>query len=79
MLRRDGWSLLSSRSRPDADRPYRVFGYPIVPGVFLVASIAMVVNALVQKPGLTLFGFGLILAGVPFYWLARQMAKQVGT
>ena len=37
------WSVFRfRRSRPDADRPYRVFGYPIVPGIFLAASMAMV-------------------------------------
>jgi len=60
------------RARPDLPRAYRTPGYPVVPGIFLVASCAMILNALVQEPGMTLFGFGLILAGVPFYILARR-------
>jgi amino acid transporter len=60
------------RTRPDAERPYRTPGYPVVPALFLVASAALVANGLVRKPGLTLFGFGLIAAGLPVYaWIAR--------
>ncbi len=67
------WAVFRLRMRePEADRPYRVWGYPAIPALFLVASVLMVLNALVQQPGLTLFGFGLILAGVPFYLLARR-------
>jgi len=67
------WAVFRLRRlRPDAERPYRTWGYPVVPGAFLIASIAMVLTALFEKPGLTLFGFGLILAGVPFYLVARR-------
>jgi len=60
------------RTRPDAERPYRTWGFPVVPALFLVASAAMIINALVWETGLTLFGFGLILAGVPFFHLIRR-------
>ena len=67
------WSVFRLRRlRPDAPRPFRVPGYPVVPAVFLCATVAMIVNALVQRPGLTLFGFGLILAGLPFYFVATR-------
>jgi APA family basic amino acid/polyamine antiporter len=64
------------RTRPDAPRPYRTWGYPFVPGAFLLASAAMILNALFEQPGLTLFGFLLILAGVPVYFfVARRRAR----
>jgi APA family basic amino acid/polyamine antiporter len=68
------WAVFRLRRlRPDADRPYRTWGYPLVPALFLVASVAMILNALVQEPGLSMFGFGLILAGVPIYlWTLRS-------
>jgi basic amino acid/polyamine antiporter, APA family len=56
------------RTRPDHPRPYRTVGYPWVPLLFLVASVAMLLNAVVEQPGSTLFGFGLILLGVPVYY-----------
>jgi APA family basic amino acid/polyamine antiporter len=57
------------RKRPDLPRPYRVWGYPVVPALFLLASLGMVVNALVTDPvntGMTLL---IILAGIPIYFL----------
>lgn len=57
------------RLRPEQPRPYRVLGYPWVPGVFLVASFAMLTNAFVGAPGSTLFSFGVIGAGVVAYWV----------
>lgn len=63
------------RHRPDVPRPYRTWGYPFVPLLFLVASVAMLANALVQQPVSTAVGFGVILAGVPVYHLWRRQPK----
>lgn len=57
------------RRRPELERPYRALGYPIVPALFLIASLAMVVNALVTDPINTGITFGIIVAGVPAYYL----------
>jgi basic amino acid/polyamine antiporter, APA family len=64
------------RTKPDMPRPYRTAGFPVTPAIFLLASGAMIVNALVRQPGLTLFGFGLIIAGTPFYLIARRTARK---
>ncbi|HET6795791.1 MAG TPA: amino acid permease [Gemmatimonadales bacterium] len=56
------------RTRADLERPYRTWGYPAVPLLFLLASLAMVVNALVTEPKDTGITFGIILAGVPAYY-----------
>jgi amino acid transporter len=66
------------RRRPDLPRPYRTLGYPVVPLVFLIASLAMLVNALVQQPASTGFGFGIILLGVPVYLAWRAMRRNPG-
>jgi APA family basic amino acid/polyamine antiporter len=55
------------RSRPDLPRPYRTWGYPVVPILFLLASLGMVLNALVTDPINTGVTFGIILAGIPAY------------
>jgi amino acid transporter len=60
------------RTRPDLPRPYRVWGYPLVPGVFLLASAYMVLNALLTDPRNTGITFLIILAGVPVYWLRAR-------
>jgi APA family basic amino acid/polyamine antiporter len=59
------------RNRPELPRPYRTWGYPIVPILFLIASLAMVVNALWTDPANTGITFGIILAGIPAYFAWR--------
>jgi len=56
------------RTRPDMPRPYRTWGYPVVPILFLLASVAMVVNALWTDPINTGITFGIILTGIPVYY-----------
>jgi basic amino acid/polyamine antiporter, APA family len=56
------------RSQPHLQRPYKVVGYPIVPGVFVLASVYLVVNALISDPKWTTITFGVVLAGLPVYW-----------
>lgn len=65
------------RRRPDADRPYHTWGYPLVPAVFLVASVAMLANSAVNSPADFVIGVGVILAGVPVFYLRRMLARRV--
>jgi amino acid transporter len=58
------------RLRPDLLRPYRVPGYPVVPAIFIAAAACLIVSALVADPVWTGVTFGVILAGVPVYYLA---------
>lgn len=56
---------------PDAHRPFRAWGYPAAPLVFVAASAAIVVNAVRLNPGPSLAGVVLIGAGIPVYFLTR--------
>lgn len=55
--------------RPDEERPFRAWGYPIAPGVFALASMLIVVNAVWRDPGPSLSGLLVMAAGVPVYFL----------
>lgn len=55
------------RTRPELPRPYRVPGYPIVPGIFLAAVVFLVGNAFVADPFWTSVTFAIVLAGLPVY------------
>ncbi len=59
------------RLKPDLPRPYRARGYPVVPVIFLLASLGMILNALITDPGNTGFTFGIILVGIPAYFVAQ--------
>ena len=56
-------------------RPYRAWGYPVVPVVFLLASVGMILNALLTDPVNTGITFGIILVGIPVYYAWRAMAR----
>jgi basic amino acid/polyamine antiporter, APA family len=66
------------RTRPDAPRPYRAWGYPVVPAIFILASLAMVANTLAEKPVESLIGLGILALGVPAYAWWRRGAREVG-
>jgi len=63
------------RTRPDLPRPYRTWGYPVVPVLFLLASVGMMANALWTDPINTGITFGIILAGLPVYFAWRSWSK----
>lgn len=62
------------RRRPDLERPYRAWGYPVVPLFFVLTAVAFVLHTLVQNPAESLAGVGIILLGVPAYlfWRRRE-------
>ncbi len=62
------------RARPAAARPYRVWGYPAVPVLFIVSSGLLVVNTLVEKPVESLAGLGIVALGLPAYAFWRRRA-----
>jgi APA family basic amino acid/polyamine antiporter len=56
------------RTKPDHPRPYRTWGYPIIPGIFIAGSAAFVINTLIERPIESLTGLGLLALGLPAYW-----------
>src|SRR2546425_2015033 len=55
------------RREPDLPRPYRAWGYPVVPGIFVAGALARTVNLWVARPGRASGGVLLILAGGPLF------------
>jgi APA family basic amino acid/polyamine antiporter len=64
-------------TRPNADRPYRVWGYPVVPALFVLGSIFVIYNTLVERPFESVAGLGLLALGLPafFYWRTRRTSR----
>jgi APA family basic amino acid/polyamine antiporter len=62
------------RTEPNLPRPYRCWGYPWVPGIFVTGALALTTSIWLQRPGRSSIGLLLILAGLPFYkrWAARN-------
>lgn len=64
--------------RPDAARPFKVPGYPVTPVLFVAAAAAIVLNTIVDKPGQSAIGLGMVLLGAPAYYLWRSRARSTG-
>jgi basic amino acid/polyamine antiporter, APA family len=67
------------KTEPDLARPYRCWGYPWVPGLFVAGALALTVNIWLERPGRSSIGLLLILAGVPFYRYWRGRNKGITT
>ena len=55
------------KKRPDAERPYKAFGYPIVPALYILVASAICIDLLIYKPAFTWPGLGIVLLGLPVY------------
>jgi basic amino acid/polyamine antiporter, APA family len=64
--------ILLRRSRPELPRPYKMWGYPVTPVLFLAATLYFVGNTLITRPGPALAGLALIATGLPVYFLWRR-------
>jgi len=66
------------RKRPDAERPYRAFGYPVLPAIYIVMALFIDVVLLRYKPQYTWPGLVIVLLGVPVYliWSRRSAVSQ---
>jgi basic amino acid/polyamine antiporter, APA family len=57
---------------PDQARPFSAWGYPVAPGIFVIASALIVINAIWRNPQPSGAGVAIILAGLPLYWYLRR-------
>jgi basic amino acid/polyamine antiporter, APA family len=60
------------RKRPDLPRPYKAWGYPIVPALYVILCCGIMAVLLIKKPMYTWPGLGIVLSGVPVYLLWRH-------
>jgi APA family basic amino acid/polyamine antiporter len=63
--------------KPGANRPYRAWGYPVVPVIFIVLSLLLVVNLAFLAPTTSGIGYLIVLTGIPIYfiWRSRQTSS----
>jgi APA family basic amino acid/polyamine antiporter len=59
------------RRMPDAHRPYKVWGYPVVPAIFVLFCVGLFCNTIITRPREAAIGLILILTGIPVYFLLR--------
>jgi len=68
--------MVLRRKQPLLERPYRMWGYPVTPLLFLAVAAGFLVNTLIEKPGPSLAGLLLIATGVPVYFVWRKSNRR---
>lgn len=63
------------RKQPDLPRPYKAFGYPILPAIYIVMGIAFCILLIIYKPQFTWPGLIIMLMGIPLYYFAVSRRK----
>lgn len=66
------------KKMPNAHRPYKVWGYPVVPGIVILFCAALFINTIIARPREAVIGMVLMLTGVPLYWWFQQKRKGEG-
>lgn len=60
------------KKEPETPRPYKVWGYPVLPALYIAGALFICINLLVYKPQYTYPGLGIVLAGIPVYYWVRK-------
>jgi basic amino acid/polyamine antiporter, APA family len=62
------------KKQPDAPRPYKAFGYPVLPALYIVVAFSLAVLLLIFESSFAVAGLGIILLGIPLYYIAKKAA-----
>ncbi len=65
------------KKRPDADRPYKAFGYPVLPILYIIMGLAFCILLIMYKTKFTWPGLAITLIGIPIYYIAVSKSKTV--
>jgi basic amino acid/polyamine antiporter, APA family len=69
--------IVFRRTKPNAERPYRVPGYPLTPVLFVLSAVVLVLNTIVSQPRRAAIGLAVVFIGAPAYFLWRRRLAAV--
>ncbi|RYY32871.1 MAG: APC family permease, partial [Sphingobacteriaceae bacterium] len=61
--------------RPDAERPYKAWGYPVLPAIYIMMGLAFCILLIIYKPEYTWPGLIIVLIGIPLYFISQRNVK----
>ena len=62
--------IIECVKHPNADRPYKAFGYPVLPAIYILMAVSFCTLLIIYKPEFVKWGLGITLAGIPLYYFA---------
>ncbi len=71
-----GGVFVLRKKRPDAERPYKAFGYPVVPLVYMILASIFCISLIIYRPVFTVRGLLIVLSGIPVYFIALANKKR---
>ncbi|HRG52195.1 MAG TPA: amino acid permease [Bacteroidia bacterium] len=71
-----GGIFILRKKEPDTERPYKVIGYPVIPILYILITIAIVIDLIIYSPFETLGGIGIVLVGFPVYFLTSSKTSE---
>lgn len=64
------------KKKPDMDRPYKAFGYPVLPAIYVILALTFCIFLIIMKPVYAGAGLGIVLVGIPLYYIAVSNKKK---
>jgi basic amino acid/polyamine antiporter, APA family len=64
------------KTKPNTARPYRAFGYPVIPALYLISAFVILAVLFVYRPATTIPGVVIVLIGVPVYFLFKYQTER---
>jgi APA family basic amino acid/polyamine antiporter len=68
-----GGIFILRKKRPDIERPYKAFGYPVLPMIYIIMGLAFCVLLIIYKPRFTWPGLIITLIGIPVYFIIGKL------
>jgi APA family basic amino acid/polyamine antiporter len=67
------------KKHPEIPRPYKAFGYPVIPAIYILTTFVIMIILLIYKPNYTFPGLAIVLLGIPVFYLWRHQSRKNGT
>jgi len=64
------------KKRPDVERPYKAFGYPVLPALYILIALAICIDLIIYKSDYTWPGMIIVLIGIPVYFIMKNFSKR---
>lgn len=68
--------IILRKSKPEVERPYKAFGYPVLPVIYILLGLTFCFFLIIMKPVYAGVGFGIVLLGIPVYYIAVTSQKK---
>jgi APA family basic amino acid/polyamine antiporter len=70
-----GGLFILRKKKPNMERPYKAFGYPFLPALYIILAVWVSINIIINQTENSLYGIGIMLLGLPIYYFIHFKSK----